>query len=99
MTSSSPDASVDVSRSNGVTKVEFTRRMIVRGLVGGVLGLAHLLGHVLVVDVRAEHLGEEAEPVTRWLAASVKRSQKTSRSDGTQTHGELLGSRKRTGSC
>ena len=48
------------SRSNGVTKVAFTRSDDRVGrLVGGVLGLAHPLGDVLAVGAVAEHLGQQ----------------------------------------
>ena len=43
-------------------------------LVGGVLGLAHPAGHVLVVGAVASISASSSAPTTRCWAASVKRS-------------------------
>ena len=80
------------SRSNGVTKVRVhPADDRVRRLVGGVLGLPHPPGDVLVVGAFAEHLREQLgseDQVLRLLGEEfVERS--VDRSEF-QTHGELL---------
>ena len=63
------------SRSNGVTKVGLTRLMMSWVASSAqVLLLAHPLGDRRAVAAVAEHLRQEAEPLTSWLASWVNRS-------------------------
>ena len=89
------------SRSNGVTKVLFTRRTIAWVVSSaGVLGLAHPLRDVLAVGAVAEHLGEQPGAVDEVLGRLGE--QVVERGVGraeAQSHGELLRRRTRTRSC